>query len=686
MAFFSEPEVLPNNEGKRNHCYNGLSFQNNEANRLATLKELQILDTEPEKEFDDLVSLAATLCDSPISSLAFVDDKRSWLKAKIGVGLKEIPREQSFCASNIGKSKEIVIVEDTLENETFSENPHVVNEPFIRFFAGVPIIINDLVVGELCVMDIKPKKLSPSMENGLKVIGRQVVKLLELRMQFIEAEKKKKEYRSSAEFLETIFENAVDAVIIVNEEGTIQQWNPKAEHIFGWAPQEVLGKPFLAQLIPTKNHELVRNEMEKAYTNSLGKKNHNVLEIPAKAKGYKNVDIALGISPASIQGKNFYIFFISDITHRKMVAKELGMQKKFYENILNNIPTDLAVFDDNHRYIFVNPSGIKNEELRKFIIGKDDFEYAAFRGWDIFIPQNRRKRFEELKESKKEIVWEDTVYVNGKYITQLRRLFPVYDEAENLSMVIGYGIDITERKKLEEKQSALVKQLSEQNAQLIDFCNIVSHNLRAPLVNMAMLTKMIEEEENTSEQKLMIAMLNPVIQNLHATFNDLVETIQIKQDLEISCEKNLLTECISKVLECFELDIRKTGAIITVSLEDAPIIHFPPKYLNSILHNFISNALKYKSPERNPSINISTQPTGESIILKVSDNGLGIDLEKHKDNLFKIGKVFHHHPESKGFGLYMTKTQVEAKGGKIWVESTPGKGTTFYIEFFNQNI
>jgi signal transduction histidine kinase len=106
--------------------------------------------------------------------------------------------------------------------------------------------------------------------------------------------------------------------------------------------------------------------------------------------------------------------------------------------------------------------------------------------------------------------------------------------------------------------------------------------------------------------------------------------------------------------------------------------------MRSILQNLISNSLKYSSPERRPVIKISSQPKKDSIILSISDNGLGLDLAKHSENLFKIRKVFHNHPAAKGFGLFITKSQVTALGGKIWVESQPDVGSTFHVELINQ--
>jgi PAS domain S-box-containing protein len=373
------------------------------------------------------------------------------------------------------------------------------------------------------------------------------------------------------------------------------------------------------------------------------------------------------------------------LTPDKLVTEKLDKQKAFYENILNKLPTDIAVFDAEHRYLFVNPGAISKEEYRKFIIGKDDYQYAAYRKRDISVAHERRAKFLEAKNGGKEIRWEDSLpNAQGDTITHLRRMYPVYDENGELSLVIGFGIDITERKHLEEKQATLVKQLSAQNTQLIDFCAIVSHNLRAPLVNISMLVDCLEETEDTEEHKVLISKLKPVIENLQVTFNELVESIQIRQDLEVKTEDVCLKECMKRTLTGLQAEINKLDARISTDFEAASVINYAPQYLNSIFHNLISNSLKYHQPGRRPEIHVSTRVQDEKIVLAIRDNGLGIDLVKHRNNFFKIGKVFHRHPNAKGFGLFMTKTQVEAMGGRIWVESTPGEGSTFFIEFNNR--
>ena len=121
-----------------------------------------------------------------------------------------------------------------------------------------------------------------------------------------------------------------------------------------------------------------------------------------------------------------------------------------------------------------------------------------------------------------------------------------------------------------------------------------------------------------------------------------------------------------------------------MDFDTAPTVVYPVNYMKSILHNLVSNALKYSSPERKPIIKIASKKKEDKLIISVSDNGLGIDLNKNKDNLFKIRKVFHNNPSSKGFGLFITKSQIVALGGTIWVESTPNVGSTFFVELINQ--
>ena len=232
----------------------------------------------------------------------------------------------------------------------------------------------------------------------------------------------------------------------------------------------------------------------------------------------------------------------------------------------------------------------------------------------------------------------------------------------------------------EEKENR-ASELAIANTQLIDFCNIVSHNLRAPLVNISMLVHYIELSKDEEESKELFGKIKTVINYLNEVFNELVESLQVRQDCEIKIENIILKDCLESVLIRFEAQINLYNADIQINFNDVSKISFPQKYLDSIFTNLISNALKYKSSDRNPVIKIKTEKINGDIVLSIADNGLGIDLVRHKNKLFKIRNTFHLHPDAKGFGLFITKTQVEAMGGKIWAESALGKGSTFFIKF-----
>ncbi len=147
----------------------------NENERLAVLNRLNILDTDPEKVFDDIVALASRICETPISLVSLVDVNRQWFKAKKGLDVDETPRDVAFCAHAI-LDEEIMIVEDTHEDARFADNPLVTELPRIRFYAGMPLQIEDEVnVGTLCVIDQKPRQLSPEQLESLRVLGRAVV-------------------------------------------------------------------------------------------------------------------------------------------------------------------------------------------------------------------------------------------------------------------------------------------------------------------------------------------------------------------------------------------------------------------------------------------------------------------------------------------------------------------------------
>jgi GAF domain-containing protein len=157
-----------------------------ESERLEALRLYRILNTEAEKPFDDLARLAAVICGSPISLVSLVDEERQWFKARVGMARSETSRDVAFCAHAILQD-DVLIVSDALEDERFADNPLVLADPRIRFYAGAPLITPDgLPVGTLCVFDRVPRNLAPEQVHGLQILRDAVVAQLELRRRVIE--------------------------------------------------------------------------------------------------------------------------------------------------------------------------------------------------------------------------------------------------------------------------------------------------------------------------------------------------------------------------------------------------------------------------------------------------------------------------------------------------------------------
>jgi len=161
--------------------------------------------------------------------------------------------------------------------------------------------------------------------------------------------------------------------------------------------------------------------------------------------------------------------------------------------------------------------------------------------------------------------------------------------------------------------------------------------------------------------------------------DELVDIVKIKQNQEIKKEKLSLKKMAEKAISHLKAQVIELKAEINTDFKELDTIIYPKIYMESIFLNLLSNSLKYDSPERTPEIWIQTKLEGNYQILKFTDNGLGIDMEKYGGKVFQLHKTFHKHKQGKGLGLFMTRNQIEALGGTITINSELNKGTSFTI-------
>lgn len=224
------------------------------------------------------------------------------------------------------------------------------------------------------------------------------------------------------------------------------------------------------------------------------------------------------------------------------------------------------------------------------------------------------------------------------------------------------------------------QELIEHNNQLEQFAFIAAHNLRAPLVRVLGLANLIQMGESEDDKRSALEKMICAAHDLDQVVKDLNGILNIKRHTGNFAEVNL-NESLTRTKRILEKEIEDTGTRIIHNFSEADRVYAIAPYVESILYNLISNSIKYRDPVRAPYIAIKTTHEQEFVCLAVMDNGLGIDLQKYKQNIFSLYKRFHLHVEGKGLGLYLVKTQIEALGGRVEVRSEPNEGTTFHVYF-----
>jgi len=240
-----------------------------------------------------------------------------------------------------------------------------------------------------------------------------------------------------------------------------------------------------------------------------------------------------------------------------------------------------------------------------------------------------------------------------------------------------YGSDITEIRQLQEQIISKNNHLTRVNQLLEDFVHIAAHDLRGPVGNLAGIYELIEEEPKPEAKISHISMFGPIISQLQRTIEGLMETINVQKEKNVSA-KISLPDALKVTSADLSIEILKSGCIIESDFTMAREIRYVSSYILSIMKNLISNSIKYARENVTPHIQITSSRTNGFVLLRFSDNGMGIDLDAAGKDLFKPFKRFTKKAEGTGMGLYIVKSIIEKNSGRIEMESMVNGGTKFY--------
>jgi PAS domain S-box-containing protein len=293
-----------------------------EAARLAALQSCAIVDTCPEPDFDDLAAVAATLADTPHAAIAFIDDTRWWAKARVGEPPVEIPREQSLCYEAIRRG-EPLILNDVHADPRVACHPAIERDPSLRFYAGFPLILHDgAAVGVLSVYDVRPRELTPAQVAALQRLVRQAVRLVSFRRHAtVLAEAHEALAIGEAQY-RLLANTATDAIVTVDDTGRILFANPAVERLFGYAPDEIVGR--LASVLAPERDRARHEEVFLGYVQS-GRQVSVVASARMVGRRKDGTEVLLEISSGegSVGHRRFFTGILRDISDRQKAEQAL---------------------------------------------------------------------------------------------------------------------------------------------------------------------------------------------------------------------------------------------------------------------------------------------------------------------------------------------------------------------------
>ncbi|WP_207492388.1 two-component regulator propeller domain-containing protein [Aridibaculum aurantiacum] len=301
-------------------------------------------------------------------------------------------------------------------------------------------------------------------------------------------------------------------------------------------------------------------------------------------------------------------------------------------------------------------------------------------------PQDVERVLKGIKDQLEgtETLWQDEfryLKADGSYAFVEDKGFIVRNEDGKPVRMIGAMQDITTRKQTELEREMIIQELTQSNNDLKQFSFIASHNLRAPLSNITGLLRLLDHSQLGEDNVPLLQMIEASTQGLQQTIDDVTRILVIKNNPDTHLSWIPVQEVLDKVTSTFISPLSDISAVIHKDLQ-VDHLYYNRSYLESIFLNLISNAIKFRSGARSLVINISTYCSDDGkVVLTFSDNGIGLNVEQYKDRLFGFHQRFHEEKEGKGLGLFIIKSQVNALGGKVEVQSEVAKGTTFIITF-----
>lgn len=482
------------------------------------------------------------------------------------------------------------------------------------------------------------------------------------------------ELELSVKKLSSVLSSANDSIIMIDSiTGIITDCNSRAQELTGYSNEELIGL-HNSNLFPVEN----RKDIRLFLTNQLKKDEYFVNDtfIKTKTGTVLPVEVASG-KKFMVDNQTFLVCFFRDITERKNVDANMNM-------------LSLVASETTDTIMITNPQGEiewANNAFTKLTGYTIQEIYGKKPGCLLSGPETDKDTVKKMGTAIKDYQHVIVIVLNynkkkEKYWFELN-ITPVFDNQQNCIRFIGVGRDVTVHKEKEIEIQRILEVTSEQNNKLVNFSHIVSHNIRSHTSNLEMVLDLMDSAADDQEKLSYVDMFRVGTQKLSETIEYLNEIITIQKNSNIEKKSVFLKTELDRIKIILQQSILNSEIKIIDNIPTSLSVKVIPAYLDSILLNLLTNAIRYRCPKKSATLDITFEKTNEATVIYFKDNGIGINMERNKHKIFRMYKTFHGNQDAKGIGLFLIKNQIEAMKGKIELDSEEGVGTTFKIYLYD---
>ncbi|WP_158233411.1 PAS domain S-box protein [Reichenbachiella sp. 5M10] len=550
-------------------------------------------------------------------------------------------------------------------------------------FIGVPLYNNQIFgkpIGFMFALYEQPITYGKHNEKILQIFSARAAAELER----IENQRKL-EY--SEERFKALYNNTPAFFSSTNQSGVIIEVGDYFLERTGYSRKDVIGRRAIDFLTLDSRSFTIRKVLplflKKGYCKDIAlkfvKKNGDVIEVMLSATMIKDK-----------KGQVIkHIMNLNDVTLLRRVERDL---RESEERVIQAANRYQLLFDNSPVGIIIHTDGVikhVNTETVNLAKGNSIYDFIGKKAMSFVHPESKKvakKRIDKIFKTKRAHRNEQKFLCVDGSVIEVEAMGTLIDYDGKPSIQIAF-YDISDRKLAERKILASDKELktlnenlARQNNQLEEFAHIASHNLRAPITNMLSLIKIREIDPSEATQQFVWENIGKTIRNLDETIIELNDVVKTSWELDKQRKTLYFQEVLEKILNSIVDQIAQADAEFDIKFE-MPTIFYPKIYLESIIQNLVTNAIKYKKSSESAFIKLRSWQKNGRGFLSIEDNGLGLDLKQHGAKVFGLRKTFHTNPDARGVGLFITKAQIESLGGNIQIESEEGKGTKFIVDF-----